>query len=217
MNKTDIQLKKDIELELHWDPKVNSAHIGVSVDKGVVALFGAVDSFAEKWAAEEATKRVFGVRTIAADMTVKMQGDHVQSDADIALATQSALAWNVFVPRGVTAKVEQATVTLSGNVTWNYQRDAAFNAVRFLRGVVAVYNTITLPPQPSATQVRENVEAALQRQAVSDASTIRVDTTGGKVTLSGHASSWQSMVDAREAAWAVAGVTEVVDQMTLLQ
>jgi hypothetical protein len=65
MTKTDNQLKEDIEQELRWDPKVNAAQIGVSVDKGAVSLLGAVDTYAEKWAAEDATKRVFGVRTVA--------------------------------------------------------------------------------------------------------------------------------------------------------
>ena len=65
MTKTDIQLKQDIEAELRWDPKVNAAQIGVSVDKGAVSLLGAVDSYAEKWAAEDATKRVNGVRSLA--------------------------------------------------------------------------------------------------------------------------------------------------------
>ena len=69
MNKTDSRLKQDIENELRWDPKVNSAQIGVSVDKGAVTLLGAVDTYAQKWAAEDATKRVFGVRTVAQDLT----------------------------------------------------------------------------------------------------------------------------------------------------
>ena len=42
MAKTDIQLKRDIEEELRWDPKVNAAQIGVSVDEGAVSLLEAV-------------------------------------------------------------------------------------------------------------------------------------------------------------------------------
>jgi osmotically-inducible protein OsmY len=52
MTKTDAQLKQDIEQELKWDPKINAAQIGVSVDKGVVSLLGEVDTYAAKWAAE---------------------------------------------------------------------------------------------------------------------------------------------------------------------
>ena len=58
MHKTDIQLKNDIEQELAWDPKVNAAQIGVSVDQGAVSLLGAVDTFARKWTAEEPQQRL---------------------------------------------------------------------------------------------------------------------------------------------------------------
>ena len=63
--------------------------------------------------------------------------------------------------------------------------------------------------------MKEKVEAALQRQATKDSKSIHIDTSGGKVTLTGHASSWQSIEDAANAAWAAPGVTEVVDQVKL--
>ena len=217
MTKTDTQLKQDIEAELRWDPKVNAAQIGVSVDKGTVSLLGAVDTYAQKWAAEDATKRVSGVRTVAQDLTVKIQTDHVRSDPEIAAAIQSALQWDVYVPKAVTARVKDGSVTLEGQVDFNYQRDAAERAVRYLRGVVTVYNSIDLKPQPSAatSEVKEKVEAALQRQATADAKSIHIKTSGGKVTLTGHASSWHTIEDATNAAWAAPGVTEVVDQLSV--
>jgi len=216
MSKTDIQLKKDIEEELRWDPKVNSAQIGVTVESGSVSLLGAVDTYAEKWAAEDAIKRVGGVRTVAQDLTVKIQSAHKHNDSEIAEAVQSALKWNVYVPTTVTAKVQHGAVTLEGEVTWNYQRDAAARAVRYLTGVIAVYNSIMLKPNhTSVEQVKETVLAALQRQATTDAKSIHIETSGGKVTLTGHASSWQSIEDAANAAWAAPGVTQVIDQVTM--
>jgi osmotically-inducible protein OsmY len=62
--------------------------------------------------------------------------------------------------------------------------------------------------------VKEKVEAALQRQATADAKSIHIETAGGKVTLTGRASSWQAAEDAANAAWAAPGVTEVVDRVT---
>jgi osmotically-inducible protein OsmY len=215
MNKTDSQLKQDIETELRWDPKVNSAQIGVSVDGGAVSLLGSVDSYAEKWAAEDATKRVGGVRTVAQDLTVKIVGEHKQSDSDIAVAVQSALKWDVFVPRTVTAKVHAGWVSLEGHATWNYHREAAERAVRYLAGVVGVSNAILLKPEASAAQVKEKIRSALQRQATTDTNSIHIDASGSKVTLTGHASSRQSIEDASNAAWAVPGVTEVVDEVKL--
>jgi osmotically-inducible protein OsmY len=215
MNKSDMQLKRDIEEELRFDPRVNAARIGVAVEMGAVSLSGAVDTYPEKWAAEDATKRVSGVRTVAQDLTVKVLGDHVRSDSEIAAATQSVLTWDVLVPQTVTARVHQGVVTLEGQVTWNYQRAAAEGAVRRLTGVVAVNNSIMLEPQASVEQVKEKVQAALQRQATSDAKSIHVQASGGKVTLTGHASSWQSIEDAANAAWAAPGVTEVVDHVKM--
>ena len=215
MSKTDSQLKQDIETELKWDPKVNAAQIGVSVDKGAVTLLGTVDSYAQKWAAEDATKRVFGVCTVAQDLTVKILGEHKRTDSDIAAAVQHALKWDVFTPNSVTAKVQNSAVTLEGQVKWNFEREAAERAVRYLTGVVAVYNSITLKPEASASQVKEKIQSALQRQATKDTNSIHIDASGSKVTLTGHASSWQSIEDAAHAAWAAPGVTEVVDQMKM--
>lgn len=215
MKKTDSKLKQDVEDELRWDPRVNEAQIGVSVDNGAVTLLGAVDMYSQKSAAEDAVKRVSGVRTVAQDLTVKILGDHIRSDSDIARAVQSALTWDVVVPKSVTASVQSGSVTLEGQVTWNYQRDAAERAIRHLAGVTAVSNCVTLKPQASTAEVKEKVQAALQRQATADARSIQVETSGGKVTLTGHASSWQSIEDAAHAAWAAPGVTEVVDQVKI--
>jgi len=159
---------------------------------------------------------VGGVRTVAQDLSVKIQNEHKHSDSEIADAVQSAIKWNVYVPNTITAKVQQGAVTLEGQVIWNYQRDAAERAVRYLTGVIAVYNNVSLKqPQVSESQVKEKVLAALQRQATTDAKSIQVDTSGGKVTLTGHASSWQSIEDAANAAWAAAGVTQVIDQVKM--
>ena len=215
MTKTDLELKQDIEAELSWDPKVNAAQIGVSVDKGAVSLLGAVDTYAAKWAAEDATKRVTGVRTVASNLAVKILTEHVRTDSDIAAAIQSALTWDVYVPNTVTAKVEQGAITLEGQVTWNYQREAADRAVRYLAGVVSVYNAIALKPQASAAQVKETVEVALQRQATADSQTITVDTSGTTVTLTGTAASLRAIQDATWAAWSAPGVTNVVDHLKI--
>ena len=216
MTKTDVQLKRDINQELAWDPQVDAAQIAVSVDQGAVTLLGNVDTYWQKWAAEAAIKRVAGVRTVAQDLTVNVLADHERNDSDIAAAVQRAFKWDVTVPDTVTAEVRNGAVTLSGQVTWNYQREAAVQAIRALKGVVGVSNLITLEKlNVSAEQVKEKLEGALQRRATGEANSIHVDTSGGKVTLTGHASSWRAMADAQDAAWATPGVTQVVDRLQI--
>ena len=214
MNKTDIELKRDIEQELLSDPRVNAAQIGVTVDRSAVSLLGTVDTFPQKWAAEAATRRVGGVRTVAEDLYVKLLGEHLRSDSEIAVATQFALTWDVHVPKKVTARVANGEVTLEGEVVWNYQREAAAHAVCNLAGVVAVHNIITLrQPHVTGDSVKDKVEAALQRRATADARSIHIDTQGGRVTLSGQATSWNALKDVTQAVWSAPGVTEVIDHV----
>ena len=71
---TDSELQRDVLDELKWDPGVNAAHIGVSAKNGVVTLSGYVPSYGEKYAAERATKRVYGVMAVANELEVKLPG-----------------------------------------------------------------------------------------------------------------------------------------------
>lgn len=215
MKKSDTQLKSEIESELHWDPQVNAAQIGVTVDQGAVSLLGTVGTYAEKFAAEDAARRVGGARAIAQDLAVQLTGAHARNDTEIAIAVANALKWDVYVPESIRATVEHGKVTLEGQCGWNFERESAERAVRFLTGVTSVIDRVMIKPTTSAGAVKEKVAAALQRQATADASSIKVDTSGGKVTLSGSASSWRSIKDAENAAWAAPGVTEVVDHMKI--
>jgi len=215
MNKTDQQLKDDVEAELSWDPRINTSQIGVTVDEGAVSLLGTVDNYPAKWAAEEAAKRVQGVRTVAQDLRVKFSGEHGHSDQEIAVAIASGLKWNVLIPSTIAARVQHGEVTLSGRVTWNFERHAAERLARHIKGVTLVHDLIMIEPKASAAKadVKGEIQAALRRQATEDAKSIHIDTNGTTVTLSGTASSWQSIADARDAAWAAPGVTEVVDRV----
>jgi osmotically-inducible protein OsmY len=215
MSKTDKQLQQDVEGELRWDPKINAAQIGVSVEKGTVSLLGTVDTYAEKLAAEQAAGRVGGVHSVLQDLSVKVLEEYKRNDTEMEATIQHAFKWYTSIPDSVTSTVRNGTVTLGGHVSWNYQREAAEDAARYLIGVVSVDNHITIKPEPSATQVKEKIMAALQRQATTDASSIKVEMSEGRVTLTGHAASRQSINNATNAAWAAPGVTEVLDELTV--
>lgn len=180
-----------------------------------MTLLGTVDTYPEKWAVEAATKRVHGVHTVAEDLQVKVLTSHQRNDAELAEAIGSALEWDVLVPDSVAATVKDGFVRLTGQVTWNFQRNAASRAVGQLAGVTGVLNEITLEVKPTEATVRDQVKAALYRQARTDTKSIQIDVSGGKVTSSGHASSWQSIEDAHGAAWGAPGVTEVVDHIKM--
>ena len=215
MIKTDAQLSQEVEQELASEPKLNASGIAINVDQGAVSLLGTIDTYAEKAIAENATKRVNGVRAIALDLEVRLPESHLRTDSDIAVAVQNALTWDVLIPTTVTGKVEDGWITLEGPVTWNYQREAAEQAVRNLVGVVGVFNSVTIKPEVSSAELKEKIEAALERRVRASVQAIRIAVTGGKVTLTGHAGSWRAVEDAANAAWSAPGVTEVVDQVKM--
>jgi osmotically-inducible protein OsmY len=214
--KTDIQLRDDVLAELDWEPSVQAAQIGVEAKEGVVTLRGRVASFGEKWDAERAAQRVAGVQSVAVELEVHLPGDSRRDDTDIASSVNHALAWLAFDPgHDIKAVVEQGFITLTGAVKWQYQRQAAATAVRYLLGVKGVSNQIHLDPVASLQAVKEDIEQALQRRAREEAKKVDVHVSGSEVTLSGVVPDWQERSIARETAWNSAGVRSVVDNMTL--
>ena len=213
MIRGDNAVQTDVLDEFFWDPEVAAPDVGVQVDEGVVTLTGTVDRYAVKLAAETAAQRVDGVRAVANDLTVRSPLTH--NDTDIAKAAATALEANYSVPPDVIdVTVQNGKVTLRGEVDWAYQRSAAANSVRYLRGVRDVINLIQVKQQKvSATDVSGGIERALVRAAEVDADRIRVRTDGGHVTLSGTVRSWPEKREAGFAAWRAKGVTMVTNDI----
>jgi osmotically-inducible protein OsmY len=214
--KTDSQLQQAVMAELEWEPAVQAARIGVEVKDNVVTLAGQTDSYAEKWNAERAALRVPGVRAMASELKVHLSGPSQRTDADIAGSVENVLDWTSSLPAGaIKVMVEGGWVTLSGDVDWQYQKQAAADSVCRLMGVIGVNDQLSVKPLVMVDAVKADIEAALQRSVIVDARDISVAVHGADVTLGGTVHNWADRETAKNSAWGSPGVRTVVDLMTL--
>jgi osmotically-inducible protein OsmY len=210
----DKILRQCIIDELDFDPRIHSANIGVAVDGGIVTLTGHVPTYPQKAFAEQAVKRVKGVRGLAEELKVQFAGADAFSDEEIAKRAIAILDFNVLVPKGaVTVKVEKGWITLSGEVPWEYERTAATADLRKLRGVMGISNLVTVKPHATTFDVQQRITEALKRSAEVEARNVKVNVHDGRVTLEGHVDTWADRQAVERAAWSAPGVHAVEDHV----
>lgn len=213
---SDMSLKKLVEEELDWEPSIDAADIGVTVEDGIIGLSGHVATYAQKIRAEEVTKRVKGVRGVAQNLEVRPFQGAGASDEEIARRAANSLEWDTMVPAGkVTVSVAKGVLTLTGEVDWQYQRIAAEQAVHGLYGVRSVVNLVAIKPRVTSADIKQRIEDALKRQAQADADRIRVIVDGDKVKLEGKVKAWFERSAAERAAWSAPGVKTVEDKVVI--
>ncbi|WP_010219556.1 BON domain-containing protein [Sphingomonas sp. PAMC 26621] len=213
----DDQLQQVVLAELKWEPSITAAHIGVTAENGTVTLTGHVQSYGQKNAAELATGRVKGVKAVAEEIEVRLPFEIKRDDADIAAAAVNRLAWDTGTPRdSVQVKVEKGWLTLTGQVIWHFQKEAAEREVRSLMGVLGVSNQITIKPHVDTANLSDDIQHALHRSVFFDAEEVHVTAQDGRVKLTGTVGSWLERQTAASTAWAAPGATSVENDLIVV-
>lgn len=212
----DSHLQDCVLQELRWQPAVKATHIGVAVESGVVTLSGNVDSVTEKYAAEAAASRVKGVKAVVQAIDVRLPSDSTLTDEKIAAAAVDSLVWDIRIPGDlIKVEVQKGWVRLTGEVDWHYQRDAAEQDIRRLRGIAGLSNLISIRSKVNVDRIGDEIMHALHRSWFFDPQTITVTADDGKVRLSGTARSLREVQIATATAWSAPGVTDVENNIAI--
>jgi osmotically-inducible protein OsmY len=141
---TNIPLEDAVIESLGLDPRIpDSLEIAVSANDGIVTLRGTVERFSQRRAAVQDAKKVTGVYDVDDQLKVDLLGEDVRDDNEIRGAALQALISDVEVPSdSVDVKVGGGWITLTGDVSYQFQSDAAYDDVARLYGVYGVTNEI---------------------------------------------------------------------------
>jgi len=139
-------LESDVIARLEDDPRIaDSAEIAVVGDGGIVTLRGTVERLSQRRAAERDARSVEGVYEVINHLKVNLPGTDRRDDDEIRGAALQRLIWDAEVPSDyIDVKVQDSWVTLTGDVSFQFQSDAAYDDVSRLYGVAGVTNEITV-------------------------------------------------------------------------
>ncbi|UWH25521.1 BON domain-containing protein [Pseudomonas sp. HD6515] len=212
----DLDLRDLVLEELEFKPDINAASIGVTVQNGVATLSGHVNSYAQKVSAERTVKAMKGVRGLAEEIEVRLNKLEGTADDTIASRALNIIAWSSDANvEGIQVTVQKGTVTLEGQLDWQYQKEVIEQAVLRLSGVVGVHNRITLKARADVVDIKRHIEDALKRSAEIEAEGIRVTVDGGVVKLEGKVHLLREREVVERAAWSVPGVSKVEDYLLI--
>jgi len=164
--RSDTDIKRDVEDELRWDPDIDSTDIAVTVKSGVVTLAGFTRSYSDKLEAEAAAKRWLGswewqttlrcaCRTLTSGRIPKSPATRDRGDQEPTTARLRAAQGAGSQRMGHSRRRDRV----------DFQRMSAERAVRRVKGVKGVTNSIQLKPRVQPTEIKRKIEEAFRRSA----------------------------------------------------
>ena len=141
---TDTPLADAVLASLDLDPRIpDSLEIAVDADAGAVTLRGTVERFSQRRAAGDDAHDVEGVYDVDNQLKVSLTGADRRDDDEIRGIALQILIWDVDVPSdAVDVKVDDGWVKLTGDVSYQFESNAAYEDVASLYGVFGVTNEI---------------------------------------------------------------------------
>lgn len=205
-----------VQEALRWEPQLQGTQFGVIANNGVITLTGITDSYFKKMEAEKITKNIAGVRALIERIAVVVHDDHQQTDEEIGAKILSVYQSSFTIPDNkIKVTIENGWVTLEGKVHWNYQKNAAEDALYPIQGIRGISNLIQTQTNRDSEIKKEFIEKAIKDSALLHDLNIEVTVDNRKVTLNGNVNTLYEKEEAERLAWNAKGVIAVDNALTL--
>jgi osmotically-inducible protein OsmY len=209
-------LRQRVHAELDQDPRVDTEELRIAVHAGVVTVLGHVPNYAQKHIVEDALRALLGVKGVANELEVQLPPGDERPDAALASTASQELRHTVQLPTSaIQVEARDGALILSGTVDWAFQRRRAERALRYLVGLKSIDNRLSVKPHAAPDDLEQQIRQVLDRHAQEQGPRIQVTTDEGAVTVRGTVASWTARDDIGELIWALPGVTDVDNQLTV--
>lgn len=139
----DIEITGNIERMLLWNSNINSSNIQVETSNRMVTLKGSVESYWEKYLAEDIANTAFGVSGIINLIEVTLTKSIV--DIDIENDIKGAYRRSFFIDEDrITVSVNKGTVTLRGILPTYPVKKEALDIAKYTSGVVDIIDELEI-------------------------------------------------------------------------
>jgi osmotically-inducible protein OsmY len=213
---TDEILQQDVLQQLKRELSTANFDFTVISNNGVITLMGIVDNYTKKTQAENISSKITGVKSVINKIDVAMNCWEEKKDVEITAEILNAFQWNRnTLNNTIKVMVINGWVTLSGQVEWNYQKEAAKEAITSLIGVKGVSNNIRIQCHSDTQINQENLKYALENNRALNSKDIEIEVSNSKITLKGTVDSWCQKELAGRIAWKAFGVIEVDNELLI--
>ena len=104
---------------------------------------------------------------------------------------------------------------MTGELTWNFQRETTLQAASYIMGVRGITDDITIKAEMEMIIEQKDVEKALALSWTFDDHDINVKVSGTIVTLTGTVNSWQQKEEAGRIVWNTPGISQLNNDLEI--
>lgn len=213
----DKELQRVVEAQLHSDRTLEPANITITVRDRVVTLGGFARSFRQRRRVVAAVEKVSGIAAIVNGIEVRVPILHRRPDPEIARDVVETLRLELpDAAENLKVTVDDGFVVIEGEVDSDFDREEAELAIRLQPGVKGTRNLIRLKSHSLASEVKQRVGAALERNVLIDADQIEVEIEDSEVTLRGTVRSFVERNEAERVARDLPGITHVQNEIRVM-